>query len=38
MKAITPVIALVILMLITVSIVGIAYTWFSGLFSSQIKK
>ncbi len=35
MKAITPVIALVMLMLITVSIVGIAYTWFSGLFSSQ---
>ncbi len=38
MKAITPVIALVMLMLITVSIVGISYTWFSGLFSSQTKK
>ncbi len=38
MKAITPVIALVMLMLITVGIVGISYTWFSGLFSSQTKK
>ncbi|MBI2084989.1 MAG: hypothetical protein HYT71_00580 [Candidatus Aenigmarchaeota archaeon] len=35
MKAITPVIALVMLMLITVGIVGIAYTWFSGIASSQ---
>src|SRR3989344_4499990 len=37
MKAITPVIALVMLMLITVGIVGIAYSWFSGIFSSQTK-
>ncbi len=35
MKAITPVIALVMLVLITVGIVGIAYTWFSGIVSSQ---
>ena len=38
MKAITPVIALVMLMLITVGIVGVSYSWFSGLFSSQTKK
>ncbi len=37
-KGITPVIALVMLMLITVGIVGIAYTWFSGLASSQTEK
>ncbi len=35
---ITPVIALVMLMLVTVGIVGISYSWFSGLFSSQTKK
>ncbi len=37
-KGITPVIALVMLMLITVGIVGIAYAWFSGLASSQTEK
>ncbi len=37
-KGITPVIALVMLMLITVGIVGIAYAWFSGLTSSQTEK
>ncbi len=35
MRGITPVIALVMLMLITVGMVGISYAWFSGLFSSQ---
>ncbi len=35
MKAITPVIALVMLVLITVGMVGVAYTWFSGTISSQ---
>ncbi len=34
-KGITPVIALVMLMLITVGMVGIAYAWFSGLFTGQ---
>ncbi len=38
MKAITPVIALVMLLLITVGIVGASYTWFGGLMSSQTKK
>lgn len=38
MKAITPVIALVMLMLITVGMVGISYAWFSGVFSSATKK
>ncbi len=38
MKAVTPVIALVMLMLITVSIVGISYTWFSRLMSSSTSK
>ncbi|MBI2085648.1 MAG: LamG domain-containing protein [Candidatus Aenigmarchaeota archaeon] len=38
MKGITPVIALVMLVLITVGIVGTAYSWFSGLLSSQTKK
>ncbi len=38
MKAITPVIALVMLMLVTVGMVGISYSWFGGLFSSQTKK
>ncbi len=37
-KGITPVIALVMLMLITVGMVGIAYTWFSGLLSTQTEK
>ncbi len=37
-KGITPVIALVMLMLITVGIVGLAYVWFSGLTSSQTEK
>ena len=37
-KGITPVIALVMLMLITVGIVGIAYVWFSSLTSSQTEK
>ncbi|MBI2084956.1 MAG: hypothetical protein HYT71_00405 [Candidatus Aenigmarchaeota archaeon] len=37
-KGITPVIALVMLMLITVGIVGLAYTWFSGLVSTQTEK
>lgn len=38
MKAITPVISLVMLLLITVGIVGLSWVWFSGLFSSQTKK
>ncbi len=38
MKAVTPVIALVMLLLITVGIVGASYTWFGGLMSSQTKK
>ncbi|MBI1972005.1 MAG: hypothetical protein HYS53_01765 [Candidatus Aenigmarchaeota archaeon] len=38
MKGITPVIALVMLMLITVGIVGLAYAWFSGLASTQTEK
>ncbi|MBI2085446.1 MAG: LamG domain-containing protein [Candidatus Aenigmarchaeota archaeon] len=38
MKAITPVIALVMLMLITVGIVGASYAWFSGILSTQTKK
>ncbi|MBI4177028.1 MAG: hypothetical protein HY516_01540 [Candidatus Aenigmarchaeota archaeon] len=37
-KGITPVIALVMLMLITVGVVGLAYAWFSGLTSSQTEK
>ncbi|MBI4168221.1 MAG: hypothetical protein HY515_04670 [Candidatus Aenigmarchaeota archaeon] len=37
-KGITPVIALVMLMLITVGMVGIAYSWFSGLLSTQTEK
>ena len=37
-KGITPVIALVMLMLITVGIVGIAYAWFSGLANTQTEK
>ncbi len=37
-KGITPVIALVMLMLITVGMVGIAYTWFSGLLTTQTEK
>ncbi|MBI2085404.1 MAG: hypothetical protein HYT71_02740 [Candidatus Aenigmarchaeota archaeon] len=38
MKGVTPVIALVMLMLITVGIVGASATWFSGTFTSQTKK
>ena len=38
MKGITPVIALVMLMLITVGMVGIAYAWFSGLLVTQTEK
>lgn len=38
MKGITPVIALVMLMLITVGMVGIAYSWFSGLLATQTEK
>ncbi|MFH1106001.1 MAG: LamG domain-containing protein [Candidatus Aenigmatarchaeota archaeon] len=38
MKAITPVIALVMLMLITVGSVGMAYAWFSGMLSAQTEK
>jgi len=38
MKGITPVIALVMLMLITVGMVGIAYAWFSGLLITQTEK
>src|SRR3989338_192208 len=37
-KGITPVIALVMLMLITVGMVGIAHTWFSGLLTTQTEK
>ncbi len=37
-KAITPVIALVMLLLITVGITGASYSWFGGLMSSQTKK
>ncbi len=37
-KGITPVIALVMLLLITVGITGVSYTWFGGLVSSQTKK
>ncbi|MBI4177030.1 MAG: hypothetical protein HY516_01550 [Candidatus Aenigmarchaeota archaeon] len=37
-KGITPVIALVMLMLITVGMVGIAYSWFSGLLTTQTEK
>ncbi len=38
MKGITPVIALVMLMLITVGMVGMAYTWFSGMLTGQTEK
>ncbi len=38
MKGITPVIALVMLLLITVGMVGIAYAWFSGLIAGQTEK
>ncbi len=31
MKGVTPVISLIMLMLVTVGIVGVSYTWFSGL-------
>ena len=38
MKAITPVIALVMLLLITVGIVGMSYAWLGGIFSGSINK
>ncbi|MFH0889799.1 MAG: LamG domain-containing protein, partial [Candidatus Aenigmatarchaeota archaeon] len=38
MKAITPVISLIMLMLVTVGIVGVSYTWFSGLMASNTEK
>ncbi len=38
MKGITPVIALVMLLLITVGMVGIAYVWFSGMLAGQTEK
>ncbi len=38
MKAITPVISLIMLMLITVGIVGVSYAWFSGLATSSMQK
>ncbi len=38
MKAITPVIALVMLMLITVGLVGTAAVWFSGILNSSTEK
>ncbi|MBI4167560.1 MAG: hypothetical protein HY515_01245, partial [Candidatus Aenigmarchaeota archaeon] len=38
MKAITPVIALTMLVLITVGIVGVAFVWFSGLLSGSTEK
>ncbi|MBI3412850.1 MAG: hypothetical protein HY051_02090, partial [Candidatus Aenigmarchaeota archaeon] len=38
MKGITPVIALVMLLLITVGIVGGSYAWVSGLLSTSISK
>ena len=38
MKAITPVIALVMLMLITISLVGTAAVWFSGVLNSSTEK
>lgn len=38
MKAITPVIALTMLVLITVGIIGIAYAWFSGVLSGTSEK
>ncbi len=37
-KGITPVIALVMLILITVGVVGLFYGWSSGLFSTQTEK
>ncbi len=37
-KGITPVIAIVMLVLVTVGIAGVSYSWFSGIFSSQTKK
>ncbi len=38
MKAVTPVIALVMLMLITVGSVGMAYTWFSNMMTAQTEE
>ncbi len=37
-KGITPVIALVMLILITVGVVGLFYGWSSGLFNTQTEK
>ncbi len=38
MKGITPVIALVMLLLITVGMVGISYAWFSGMLVGNTEK
>ncbi|MBI4176961.1 MAG: LamG domain-containing protein [Candidatus Aenigmarchaeota archaeon] len=38
MKAVTPVIALVMLLLVTTGLVGISYAWFSGVMSAQTSK
>ncbi|MFH0889664.1 MAG: LamG domain-containing protein [Candidatus Aenigmatarchaeota archaeon] len=38
MKAITPVISLIMLLLISVGLVGASYVWFSGFISSSTKK
>ncbi len=38
MKGITPVVALVMLMLITIGIVGTAFIWFSGLLRGSSEK
>ena len=38
LKGITPVIALVMLILITIGVVGLFYGWSSGLFSTQTEK
>ncbi len=37
-KGITPVISLIMLMLITVGMVGVAYAWFSNLLTTQTEK
>ncbi|MBI3413410.1 MAG: hypothetical protein HY051_05020 [Candidatus Aenigmarchaeota archaeon] len=38
LKGVTPVVATVMLVLITIGIVGLFYGWSSGLFSTQIEK
>lgn len=38
MEGVTPVIALVMLLLITVGMVGISYAWFSGMLAGQTEK